>query len=43
MKRVIEFMIMSVLLLLVTGCGLGQETAVPTIEGPALVLFYTDG
>ena len=35
--------IISFLILLITGCGIGQETAVPTIEGPALVLFYTDG
>lgn len=40
MKRVIGLI---VLLLWVTGCGTGQETAVPPIQYPALILFYTDG
>ena len=35
--------VFSLLGVLITGCGMRQETAVPPIKSPALVLFYTDG
>jgi starvation-inducible outer membrane lipoprotein len=42
--RVIGFAaLIGLLALLLAGCGTSPETAVPEIEGPALVLFYTEG
>jgi hypothetical protein len=35
--------LIGLLTLLFAGCRTSQETAVPEIEGPALVLFYTEG
>ncbi len=34
--------VLGLLGVLLTGCGWGQETAVPTPTGPALILFYTE-
>ncbi len=43
MKILGSVTLLGLFVFLLSGCRASMETAVPEIQGPALVLFYTEG